>query len=158
MNSLGKKLKYMKNQLKSGANDIKSKTVLERVNAVVKEYVPERVILAKDRMADRFIQTGMDLQVALMDPEKGMTGFFSDQKAEMKAPIAGLLGGIILLKFATILLPQTSSEWSYATNNASGAMYGASASDKATWNAGGSFIPFVGLAIVAGIVLRSLGH
>ncbi len=120
-----------------------------------KNVVVDGVMYVKDSIADKMINTGLACQAALTDPE----GFVNDQRGTGQIkPIAMLIvGGIVVIKLASTLLPQSAADWSAATATG-GAMANASASDKSTWNTGGSLIPVFGILIVAGLALRAFGH
>ena len=111
-------------------------------------------IRAKDRFADKMIDFGTRGQVASMDP----VGFMMNEggNLDVKAGMSLIVGGIVIMKLASTMLPQANADWTAATA-AGGVMANASAADKSTWNTGGSLIPVFGVIIVAGIAMRAFG-
>lgn len=171
---LGKKMEYIKAML--GLNkDLSEKKVLfinEQGEILGGDAINEEMIRAhrgrvspagmkswfmetKDRFANKLIETGMKGQEIVFDP----AGFMDDRRAsgDVKGVAMLIVGGIVVIKLASTLLPQAAADWSSATA-VGGAMANSSASDKSTWNTGGSLIPVFGILIVAGIALRAFGH
>ncbi|WP_096206682.1 hypothetical protein [Candidatus Methanoperedens nitratireducens] len=173
MYTVGQKLEHLKDQINSGLREhIEGSSTLLKVRD------------AKDRFADKIIAVGMQGQLACMgcvsldklvsgmqasgkriklfldDKEvSDVPGFLKNEAAEVNAKslMVLIVGGIIVMKLASTMLPQANADWTAATA-AGGAMANASASDKSTWNTGGSLIPVFGIAIVAGITIRAFGH
>ena len=118
-------------------------------------HIVEKAIEVKDRFADSMIETGQALQQDLIanDP------FLGNTRAEgsMKGILTLIIAAVVSIKLAATMLPQASADWSGATATG-GALENATASDKSTWNVGGSLIPVVGLMIIAGFAIRSMGH
>lgn len=107
---------------------------------------------SKNRVADKMISLGVAGQTAILNPD----GFFADRRAngDAKGIMVLIVGAVVVIKLASTMLPQASSDWSAATA-AGGAMENASTSDKSTWNTGGSLIPVFGLLIIAGMAMRA---
>jgi len=118
-------------------------------------HIVDKAIEVKDRFADSMISTGQALQNDLYanDP------FLRNTRAEgsMKGILVLIIAAVVSIKLAATMLPQASADWTAATQ-AGGGLANASASDKSTWNVGGSLIPVVGLMIIAGFAIRSMGH
>ncbi|MCZ7402569.1 MAG: hypothetical protein O8C61_10145 [Candidatus Methanoperedens sp.] len=133
MNSLGKKTRFLVDRLKA---------------------TKDNVMMAKDRFADKMINTGLELQQAAMDPE----GFMNDHRGEASAKgmMVLLFGSILIIRLAAQMLPAAYFDWTEATIN--GSLKDAPASDKATWSLGGSMTLYIGVIIVFGIAIRALGH
>ncbi len=173
MYTIGAKLEHLKDQINLGLREgIEGSSTLLKVRD------------AKDRLADKMIDVGMEGQLACMEgvsldklvsdiqasgkrvkffldgkEVSDVPGFLSNEAgtAQVKSMMGLIVGGIVVMKLASTMLPQANADWNGATAPG-GAMANASAGDKSTWNTGGSLIPVFGILIVAGIAMRAFGR